>query len=929
MWHGHELVFLSDRGSTGRLNLWAYDVQKKTTVAITDFSDADVRFPSIGPEDVVFEHAGKLHRYEFATSRTVALDIAIPGDRPTLRPQTLDLSNNIASVRVGPNAKRLVVEARGEIFSVPVEEGVTRNLTASDGVAERTPAWSPDGLWIAYASDRTGEYELYVRRADGQSFKWADQGELVPEHAITRIGAGWKYGPSWAPDSKSLAFCNNAGELWHVVLENGALKKLATNPQGDPFGVDWSRDSRWLTWSHRHSTSRLNALYLYDLSKGELHEMTSGRFDDREPTFDRDGDWLYFASSRTFEPIYSDFDETWIYTNASNLLAVALRKDVKSPFLVDDASESKPDKKGDDKKDEKGKDKSDDAKKDGDKSDSKKDDSKDDDKSDKDADKPPKPVEIELDGFESRILALPVDTGELSNLQGSKGKVFYLRNPRVGAGDGGSKAKGKKGGSELAMFDMHAERKEREEKTIVGGVRSYELAAKADKLLVATTDGDYFVIPPKPEQKLENKVDLSHVEATIDPRHEWDQILADAYRIMRDYFYEPSMHGSDWHAIYERFRGALGDATSRDDLHYLLGEMISELNIGHAYNSGGPGIPEAPPKGRAAGLVGCDWKLEQGAYRIAHILAGNPSEADARSPLAQPGVDAHEGDWLLAVNGAPVDANSDVYAAFLGTSDKEPVELTLNGAPIADGHERRVVVTAIPDEGGLRYRAWVEHNRALVDEMSKGRIAYVHVPDTGTRGQNELVRQFMGQFQKDALLVDERWNSGGQIPTRFIELLDRPVTNFWALRHGDDWVWPQVGHRGPKAMLINGSSGSGGDAFPYYFRQAQLGPLIGMRTWGGLVGLSGNPEFIDGSSITVPRFAFYEKDGTWGVEGYGVAPDIEVIDDPALMAHGEDPQLIAGVQNLLKQLENWKFDKPTRPGSPDRHNGGGVAPSDR
>jgi tricorn protease len=503
-----------------------------------------------------------------------------------------------------------------------------------------------------------------------------------------------------------------------------------------------------------------------------------------------------------------------------------------------------------------------------------------------------------------------------------------LRNPRIGADQGASKKKAKTGGSALAMFDMHAEKKEREEKTIVGGLRSYELAAKVEKLLVATTDNEYAVLPPKPDQKIEDKIDFSNLEATIDPRHEWDQILGDAYRIVRDFFYEPTLHGNDWRAIYERFHAALADATSRDDLHYVLSEMISELNIGHAYNSGGPGIPEAAPKGRAAGLLGCDWKLDQGAYRISKILGGSSSETDARSPLAQPGVDAHEGDWLLAVNGVKVDASADVYAAFVGLGEKQPAELTLNAAPALDGHERRVVVTTIPDESGLRYRAWVEHNRALVDELSKGRIAYVHVPDTGARGQNELVRQFVSQYQKDALLVDERWNSGGQIPTRFIELLNRPITNFWALRHGDDWVWPQVGQRGPKAMLINGSSGSGGDAFPYYFRQAKLGPLIGMRTWGGLVGISGNPEFIDGSAITVPRFAFYEKDGTWGVEGYGVAPDIEVIDDPALMVHGEDPQLAEGVKNLLKQLESWPFDKPARPASPDRR-GAGVLPSDR
>jgi tricorn protease len=355
--------------------------------------------------------------------------------------------------------------------------------------------------------------------------------------------------------------------------------------------------------------------------------------------------------------------------------------------------------------------------------------------------------------------------------------------------------------------------------------------------------------------------------------------------------------------------------------------MIAELNVGHAYNPGGPGVPEKPAEGRATGLIGCDWTFEQGAYRIARILGLGAADDDARGPLAQPGLDVREGDFLLAVNGTPVDTSSDVYAAFVGLVGR-PTALVLNSVPRRDGKERTLVVTPIESEGELRYRDWVEKSRKLVEDASGGRVGYVHVPDTGLRGQTELVRQFASQFHKDALLVDERWNGGGQVPTRFVELLNRPLTNFWAVRHGEDWAWPPIGHRGPKAMLINGSSGSGGDAFPYYFRQAGLGALIGMRTWGGLVGLSGNPEFVDGSSITVPRFAFYEKDGTWGVEGYGVAPDIEVIDDPALMVHGEDPQLAAGVEHLMKELEAWTFERPQRPAPPNR-SGAGVTPQDR
>lgn len=928
LWRGHELYFISDRDARARLNLWVYDVQKRTTVQVTDFANADARFPSIGPDDIVFENEGKLHRYEFATQKTVRVEISIPGDRPTLRPQTLALEDAIAGLSLGPNAKRVVVEARGEVFSVPVEEGVTRNLTQTDGAAERYPAWSPDGLWIAYWSDRSGEYELHLRRGDGAPFRWRDASEDTLEAQVTHLGNGWKYGVSWAPDSKSVAYSTDSGELWRIEIDSGDRKQLGSNPDAEPVDVAWSPDSRWLAWSHRHEKTRLNAIFLYDTRASALHELTSGVFDDRSPTFGTEGDWMYFVSSRTFEPTYSDFDDSWIYANAANIVAVPLRKDVKNIFAPTDAREDEAD---EDEADEDDDEKDDDSK--GEKKDEAEDDKtvaavddaksdeEDDEPKDKDKDKAPKPVAIDVEGFEARALVLPIEAGNLDSPSGGKNVVYYLRRPRTG--------EGKKSEGALVQFEMSKKKKEREEKVVLAGVQGFELARKAERILVALSKGEWAVIAAKPDQKDDklDKLDFGALESSVDPRREWGQILADAHRIMRDFFYEPTLHGNDWRGVYERFKVALTDATSRDDLHFLMSEMIAELNVGHAYNSGGPGIPEPAPKGRAAGLLGCDFALEQGAFRITRILGADSPEHDARGPLAQPGVDARAGDWLLAVDGERIDAATNPWAALIGTVDRA-TELVLNQAPTLDGHERRVLVKPIESESELRYRDWVARTGKLVDELSKGRVGYVHVPDTGRRGQTELVRQLMSQYHKDALLIDERWNSGGQIPTRFIELLDRPRTNFWAVRHGDDWTWPPVSHHGPKAMLINGSSGSGGDAFPYYFRESKLGKLIGMRTWGGLVGISGNPAFIDGSSITVPRFAFYENDGTWGVEGYGVAPDIEVIDDPALMVHGEDPQLVAGVEHLLGELENFQFVRPRRPASPNRA-GAGVTPSDR
>ena len=450
------------------------------------------------------------------------------------------------------------------------------------------------------------------------------------------------------------------------------------------------------------------------------------------------------------------------------------------------------------------------------------------------------------------------------------------------------------------------------------------MCGNGKKVLVHTADAWAFVDPAK-DQKIEDKISIAGLMATIDPREEWNEILTDAGRLVRDYFYQADTHHVDWTAVVNRYKGALPDCTSREDVDFLIREMLGELNCGHTYDQPPPDMDDSKPAS-PVGLLGCDWVLEQGAYKIARIVGGGAYDADSRSPLAIPGVDVEAGEFLLAVNDVPVDVTRDVYAAFDGMADKA-TWITVNGSPRFDGKERRLLVKPIAHENQLRYRDWVAHNRELVAKASNGRIGYVHVPDTGIHGQNELVRQFMGAFDKDALIVDERWNSGGQIPTRFIELLNRPVTNFWAVRHGEDWTWPPVGHRGPKCMLINEASGSGGDCFPYFFREAGLGKLIGRRTWGGLVGLSGNPSFVDGSSITVPTFGFYEKDGTWGVEGHGVDPDLEVIDDPALMVDGSDPQLQAAIQHLQKELETWKFDRSNRPKSPDR-SAAGVRPED-
>ncbi len=914
MWHGGEVYFLSDRGEHGVMNLFSYDTATKRVQKRTDFRQFDVKFPSAGPDDVVFESGGKLWRYEFATKNRIQVEVVIPGERPSLRAQRHDVAGLLAGAAPSPSGVRVVVEARGDVYSVPVESGVTRNVTATDGVAERSPAWSPDAKWIAYFSDRSGEYELTIRRSDGKTFDGAD---LNGEKRLTDMGAGWKDSISWAPDSEKLVFTTNDGAIHLYDFEQGSTQRIHANPLGFPLDVDWSADSSWLAWSHPHSSSRMDAIYLYDVANGTTHEVTSGMFDDSNPVFDRDGDFLFFHSSREFTPIYADLDTTWIYANTRSLCAVPLRADVENPWAPENEEEEiEEDEEGDDEEEsedagEEGDAAEEDADDDAEEGDEEEENGEEGD-DDEEEEEDDEPMTIDLEGFESRILLVPVDSGRIRNLAGAKGKVLYLRAPRTGSGGESSK---------LAVYDLE----EKEEKTVLEGpIRGFSVNAKGDKLLVAQ-NRSVGMIDLAPGQSFE-AIDVSAMSATIDPREEWAQILRDAWRIYRDYFYDAGMHGVDWDAIGERYMAALPDATSRADVHWLIGEMIAELNAGHAYNSspsvGMPQSGSAPP----VGLLGCDWVLADGAYRIERIFDGG-YDADARSPLAVHGVDAEVGDYLLAVNGVPVDASASVYAAFEGTAGK-PTVITLNAAPTFDGEEREVVVEPLASEGRLRYRAWVADNRAKVEERGGGRIGYVHVPDTGRNGQNELMRQFLGQQHKDALIIDERWNGGGQIPTRFIELLDRPITNYWAVRHGEDWTWPRTGHRGPKAMLINYAAGSGGDCFPYYFRQAGLGTLIGTRTWGGLIGISGNPSLIDGARPTVPTFGFYELDGTWGVEGYGVPPDIEVIADPSLMQDGGDPQLFAAIEHLLGELEGWEFDVQARPASADRR-GAGITKEDR
>jgi tricorn protease len=874
MWHGSKLYFLSDRDANFRANIWAYELDTDTVRQVTHFEDFDIHFPAIGPDDMVFENGGRLYVLDLATETARPIDVKVVTDRATLRSRPVKVGDQLADGDISPSGKRAVLAARGEIFSLPAEHGVVRNLTRTSGVAERHPSWSPDGKTIAYFSDRTGEYELSFRPADGS-------GE---ETTLTELGPGYRYAPMWSPDSKKIVFIDNLQVIQLYDVDSGSLTEVdrglwMTHGALSAFEASWSADSHWFAYS-RDLDNRQSAVFLYDADAGERHQVTAGFVESYAPAFDPEGKYLYYLSDRSFEPSYSSFDITWIYANPTKIVAVPLQADVASPLAprndVEDSADD-DEEKGDDNGKEKGKGK-------------------------KKADSEPKesePVKIDFEGFEARAVVLPPDAGLYADLKAVKGKVLYRRRPRTGSD---SEA------SPVLFWDLE----DREEKTILDNADGYGVSADGKKMIVLA-NGKVAIVKVAPKQKMDKSLATSSMEMTVNPPEEWRQIFSDAWRLQRDYFYDPNMHGVDWPAMRERYGALLDDVITRWDLNFVIGELIAELNTSHSYRGGGD-VERGTRRG--VGLLGVDWEFADGAYRIKKIVTAAPWDIEVRSPLAEPGVSVSEGNWVLAVNGTQIDTAKDPWAAFEGLAETTVI-LTVNDQPHFDG-AREVLVDTIGSESRLRNLAWIESNRRRVEKATDGRVGYIYVPSTGIDGQTELYRMFRPQFSKEGLIIDERFNNGGQIPDRFVELLNRPLYNFWAVRSGNDWQTPFISQIGPKVMLINSWSGSGGDAFPYYFRAAGLGPLIGTRTWGGLIGYSGRPSLIDGGRLTVPTFSFYNLDGEWDVEGYGVDPDIEVVDDPSLMLDGGDPQLDRAIAEVLEALEKNPPVRPERPAYPVR-----------
>jgi tricorn protease len=868
MWHGNKLYFLSDRGDNKRYNIWVYDRVSEESKQITHFKEYDIHFPAIGPQDIVFEAGGKLYLLDLNTEQHKEINIEIVTDSSTKKARIENASSRISNAFISPDGQRVLIEARGEIFSVPKENGVIKNLTQSSGSAQRYPAWSPDGKKLAFWSDQTGEYQLIIKDLTTEN----------KEEVMTSYDKGFYYHLFWSPDSKKLAFVTCHQEIKIFDLEQ---KKTLDVDKGlwmthgvlENFKVDWSSDSQWMTYS-RGLKNRHDAVFIYNIETNQRYQLTTDYYNNSNPVFDPEGKYLYLFSNRTFSPVYSDLDNSFVYPNTTNVAAVALTEDIEIPLPPqNDEVEIKEEKEeGEDKKEEENKEE--------------------------------KKVEITVKDFEQRMIKLPMQAGNYSNLSAVPGKIIYLQRPRSGSGERTN---------ELKYFDL----KEREEKTITQGINDYMLSSDGKNLLVYAK-GKFSVISVSPNQKMEKFVPTETLEMTVDPPKEWTQIFTDAWRIVRDYFYDPNMHGVDWAQVKEQYGKLLENVVTRRDLNFLIGEMIAELNASHTYRGGGD-VETAPSK--AIGYLGVNWEVSGGFYRIKSIMKGAEWDfAEVCSPLLRTknNVKIEPGYYVLEINGVKLTTDKSPWYALQGLAGKT-VELTVNDKPGYEGAKKAVVNTLNQGEViRLRHLGWIESNRKYVEEMSDGQVGYIYVRSTGVDAQNELVRQFNAQFHKKGLIIDERFNSGGQIPDRFIELLNRKPLAYWATRDGKDWQWPPVAHFGPKAMLINGWSGSGGDCFPDYFKKAGLGPLIGMRTWGGLIGVSGTPPLIDGGMVTAPTFRMYNPDGTWFREGYGVPPDIQVVDDPTLLAKGTDPQLKRAAEEVIKIIQKAEPIHPKRPDYEDR-----------
>ena len=855
VWIGNDIYFLSDRA--GAINIFSYDLGTKQLKQLTHHDDFDVMNLSADDNTIVYEQAGYLHVLDPKTGQSRQLAINVVGDFPWARAQFKRVASMIRDAALSPSGVRAAFEARGEIFTVPADKGDWRDLSKSSGAHDANPAWSPDGSRIAWTSDASGEWQIMI----------GDQTGLTKPRAIDLPALGYYSNLSWSPNGKFLLATDSHLNLWMIDVAAGNATKLDSDTYDTPgrdFDAVWSPDSRWVAYS-RSLDNHLRAIFLRALSDPKPIQLTDGLADAMSPAFDASGKYLGFLASTDYGPRTG-----WVEMSAVDrpvrraIYLAVLSATEPSPLLPESGDEGAP----------------------------------------ASAPRPRADSVIRVDpGLAARIISLEVPAGDLSSLSaGPAGAFFYLE--AVGSG----------GAQRLQRYQL----RDRAPTTFLEGIRSYTLSGDRKKLLYTAGGGANarwgIVSTDKPAHVGDGALNVSQLEAWIDPRAEWAEIFHEGWRNQRDYFYDPRMHGADWQAVWKKYAPMLESVDHRADLSYLMAQTGGELTVGHSYLLGGGDVPGDPAT--PVGLLGADYSIENGHCRITRIFTGENWNPELRAPLRAPGIHVDDGDYLLEVNGRPLTPQMNVYQAFEGTAGHQTV-IRVNSSPSLEG-SRIVTVIPIPSEDALRTRAWIEDNRRKVEQLSGGRIGYVWLPNTSIPGYNAFTRYFYAQQDKDGVVIDERYNHGSLVADFIVNELDRRPMGYFAMRDGKPFSTPAAGVFGPKVMIINESAGSGGDALPYYFKLRKLGPLVGTRTWGALVGTTGVPTTIDGGGITAPSLAFYDLKGRWAVENEGITPDIEVEYTPADVIRGHDPQLERAVAEALKLLERDPVKRVGRPAPIDR-----------
>jgi tricorn protease len=897
VWQGNTVYFLSDRN--GPVSLFSYDINTKQVQQVVDNHGYDLKTVSAGPGALVYEQFGSLHLYDLATHQEHAVPITIQGDLPALTPRLTAIpAKEVENVALSPTGVRVVAEAHGDIFTLPGEKGDIRNLTKTPGTAERDPSWSPDGKSIAYFSDASGEYQLYIRDQDGlQPPKVIDLG---PDPSFF-------YSPRWSPDSKHIAFSDKHLRLWYVDAAGGKPVKIDTGLRGG-FGasteLSWSPDSQWIAYT-RDLENELHAVFFYSLATHTSTQITDGMSNAAHLVFDPNSKYLYFTVSTNNGPSDAGIDLSSLdRATTSNAYVIVLARDGASPVPPESDDENK--KKDDDKKDADKKDDKANAGQDKDvaKGDEKKD-------ADKKKEEKPKPTVIDLAGIGNRILSLPIPSRNYVGLSvGKTGVLFLAEGDPVGRASSGD------GPPIRSLWRFTTETRKTEE--ILSGLAGYDVSFNGEKLFYMRGDNWFLapiadLKPGSPDAPQGKPVNNGGMLAMVDTHLEWKQMYRETWHIERDFFYDPHLHGLDLAKIEAKYEPYLDGLASRAEFTYLSNEMLGEIEVGHMFVRG----PREPKDGPKPGLLGADYTVDNNRYKFAKIYNGQNWTPSLTAPLTLPGINVVEGEYLLAVNGRELHATDNLDSFFDGTAGKQTVVRVGTKADGSDG--RDVTVVPVDSEKGLRNIDWIESNRRKVDQLSGGKVAYIYMPNTAGAGYSNFNRYFFAQLDKQAVVLDERYNEGGLIADYVVNVLGQKVLSGAIGRDGEPVHDPQGAIFGPKAMIINQSAGSGGDAMPWYFRKANLGTLVGVRTWGGLVGIGGYPVLIDGGRVTAPRYAIYGLNGEWEVEGHGIPPDVEVEELPKDVAAGHDPQLERAVAILLEQLKEHPVPTPAVPPYPNYH----------